>query len=130
MLTPEEKLLMNKVEEARKKASGTIGHGCTTEAHDAVVEQTSLQADMTQLIFMKLDGIYDSLNEIKRAMPPKNGGSPLPGNWSDTLKMVAVRAPYALAAVVVALVFWLWASDVDPGRLLGAQALIEARGGQ
>lgn len=117
---------MEKVGDAKSKALRTLGQGCTASAHDAVIELITFQADLTQLTFVKLDGIYESLGKIERALGKgrrDNGqdSPPVPRNWSDVLKVMAVRTPYALAVMVVVLILYLWAMNVHPVTLLAKQ---------
>jgi hypothetical protein len=115
-LKPEENLLMQKVKEAKSKAQDTIGSGCTPAAHSAVVELITFEADLTQLIFFKLDAIYESISNIEHALDQRPA---TPLTWSDAAKGMAVRAPYALAVIVVSILLWFWHCGVTPDQLVG-----------
>lgn len=112
-LKPEETLLIDKVEEAKTKAKRTLGRDCSAESHTAVVELVTFQADLTKLIFEKMAGIYEQIASINALIA---GHQQL--TWGDAAKQMAVRAPYALAIIVVALVLWFWTSGVTPENIV------------
>jgi len=100
-IMPDERLTLEQLRKAAQRVEAMPG--CSDQNHAAVVTLITLTASVLDLVYEKLNSIFDELSLLNDKLATD---AITPVTWTAVLKKVAMHSPLSVALVLAAFMAW------------------------